>query len=970
MMPTHRLVFAWLHRTIHRSSAGHALALCLILATAFIPVVAQAQTHHRQAAPLHVAQAPPPPNPQGFTRLLHTAWSASYQDTCASILGPHCDGQDKFYTGQIGQLGYLYPFQIPGLVPLYRHREPGRDTCVARVPRCTDSNITPQDARHIIGYLSNRPGPGLVPLYSAWSPQRQDTCLSLRPACNGQYALYTHRQQTLGYLRPATPPPGALPVGVTAVEQRCFDAVQGKVAWNQAGATSWSPASIRKLCQGTPDPARTIACFQAQIRAHNDWNRGITACQPAALAAAPPPAPQPAPPTATSAEQRCFDAVQGKVAWNQAGATRWSPASVRKLCQGTPDPARTIACFQAQIRTHNDWNRGITACRPAALAAAPPKPVPPKPAPPAKPTATRLTAPRPIPPATPVGPAPPASRFDVILYSSWSPSWQDTCASAGTLKCAGQDARYIRHDQLGYLAARPGPGLVPLYLHRNRQAKDTCVSRWPRCGDPKIKPNDARHIIGYVSYAPGPGLVPLYTAWSASRSDTCVSLRPDCNGLTTLYQKHRYLLGYLRAMATPVTPQAQRPPTGGRKLHYANKPGFQPEVVADPAFAWQAHKLLPGDPLAGQHGRTPEGRLARAFGMPAVAYPLIVEAVKHGFRDVTGRWPKPRELNAEIQTLHRVPGARLALAPFLLAEATRAIKATRPTPAQDAFYTAFRALVGIQQYESTRRLRDEWIDYRRRRGGPQDGLTPLPPQSTTGNVDAPKVNATLSVVLDQGPSLSEFRPSQYMLSLGPQGRDVITLITEPLFVLEDAPDLATADDKWLARVIADPLGVPAAFAFGDAIIGAFGHNLADGFGGETAKKLAAKLRLVAKARSVSGIAEKVGSKFSRKLAASVAAKLSARIGTRVAAKLAGAAGAILGGVLPGLVELIIGVVDIEETRAFDAKIMEFQPNYWPDVRGAMQKVPVEEHWIRATLTYELKMMFGDPADRGYLLTAN
>jgi hypothetical protein len=73
----------------------------------------------------------------------------------------------------------------------------------------------------------------------------------------------------------------------TAAEQACASALQGRVAWNQQGNTAWAPDNIRRLCQGTNDPAATVACFEAEIRRHNDWSRGISSCQsPAAPASA------------------------------------------------------------------------------------------------------------------------------------------------------------------------------------------------------------------------------------------------------------------------------------------------------------------------------------------------------------------------------------------------------------------------------------------------------------------------------------------------------------------------------------------------------------------------------------------------------------------------------------------------------------------------------------------------------------
>ncbi len=65
----------------------------------------------------------------------------------------------------------------------------------------------------------------------------------------------------------------------TAQEQQCYNAVQGKVAWNQAGSTTWGEGNLRNLCQGTTNPGATISCFQGQIRQHNDWSRAITACK-------------------------------------------------------------------------------------------------------------------------------------------------------------------------------------------------------------------------------------------------------------------------------------------------------------------------------------------------------------------------------------------------------------------------------------------------------------------------------------------------------------------------------------------------------------------------------------------------------------------------------------------------------------------------------------------------------------------
>ncbi len=77
----------------------------------------------------------------------------------------------------------------------------------------------------------------------------------------------------------------------------------------------------------------------------------------------PTPNPTPTPNSSGSLEQQCFNAIQGKVAYNQAGGTRWAASTVQKLCKGTTNTAATIACFKAEIQNHNSWSRGVEACK-------------------------------------------------------------------------------------------------------------------------------------------------------------------------------------------------------------------------------------------------------------------------------------------------------------------------------------------------------------------------------------------------------------------------------------------------------------------------------------------------------------------------------------------------------------------------------------------------------------------------------
>ncbi len=64
----------------------------------------------------------------------------------------------------------------------------------------------------------------------------------------------------------------------TQTEQNCFDMVQNKVAYDQAGSKAWNEVNIRKLCKGTTNPTATISCFTNVINNYNDWNRGINEC--------------------------------------------------------------------------------------------------------------------------------------------------------------------------------------------------------------------------------------------------------------------------------------------------------------------------------------------------------------------------------------------------------------------------------------------------------------------------------------------------------------------------------------------------------------------------------------------------------------------------------------------------------------------------------------------------------------------
>ncbi len=61
-------------------------------------------------------------------------------------------------------------------------------------------------------------------------------------------------------------------------EQRCQEAVQGKVAWTRDGNRSWRPDDLRQLCGSTTLVAKTIECFQKELAAQGDGPRAIRSC--------------------------------------------------------------------------------------------------------------------------------------------------------------------------------------------------------------------------------------------------------------------------------------------------------------------------------------------------------------------------------------------------------------------------------------------------------------------------------------------------------------------------------------------------------------------------------------------------------------------------------------------------------------------------------------------------------------------
>ncbi len=68
-------------------------------------------------------------------------------------------------------------------------------------------------------------------------------------------------------------------------------------------------------------------------------------------------------PKRVSVEQRCFNMVQGKVAWRKNGSKRWADNNVRSLCAGTKNPSALVACFKSQINQNKNWTTARNYCK-------------------------------------------------------------------------------------------------------------------------------------------------------------------------------------------------------------------------------------------------------------------------------------------------------------------------------------------------------------------------------------------------------------------------------------------------------------------------------------------------------------------------------------------------------------------------------------------------------------------------------
>jgi hypothetical protein len=108
----------------------------------------------------------------------------------------------------------------------------------------------------------------------------------------------------------------SLQAPVSTDTKRCYNAVQGKIAWDYKGSKRWNPDNINRLCKGA---------------------------------------------TNTDQPARCFDQVMhGGVNWG--GGTKWQWSNAIDLCEGSKNASATVQCFKSKIAQRKAWKTAIASC--------------------------------------------------------------------------------------------------------------------------------------------------------------------------------------------------------------------------------------------------------------------------------------------------------------------------------------------------------------------------------------------------------------------------------------------------------------------------------------------------------------------------------------------------------------------------------------------------------------------------------
>ncbi len=213
------------------------------------------------------------------------------------------------------------------------------------------------------------------------------------------------------YRSPTAPAPGVVE-RLSEPERQCFNALQGKVAWNKSNNMQWADSNKLRLCEGTQYGEIRVECFKRQVAIHDDWQLAILACKTAEQSLQPQrlpddfetrlaytncvvnanqradavalcngqfmrPADPPSKamdgvlPATTAFEKDCMESLQGKVARGPMStlrtdvARRWLESSLRKVCEKTPNPGWTVDCVKQQFAKGNPEETATAFCNTA-----------------------------------------------------------------------------------------------------------------------------------------------------------------------------------------------------------------------------------------------------------------------------------------------------------------------------------------------------------------------------------------------------------------------------------------------------------------------------------------------------------------------------------------------------------------------------------------------------------------------------
>ena len=146
------------------------------------------------------------------------------------------------------------------------------------------------------------------------------------------------------------------------------------------------------------------------------------------------------------------------------------------------------------------------------------------------------------------------------LYSAWSESMSDTCASKS--QTCGDPILYnpstVPVPLVGYILTEAGPTYngqpttLPLYLSWSKSRNDNCTGTIEHCGGGGNVPlytsgTQLGHVMADNVYTSSDKTSPLFGSWGGSRLDACLDTTQNCGGGVNkdLYTPGTPISGYI-----------------------------------------------------------------------------------------------------------------------------------------------------------------------------------------------------------------------------------------------------------------------------------------------------------------------------------------------------------------------------------------------------------------------------------------